>query len=127
MHADILFDKFNMQLTYIYILLLHSYIVLRKHGVVLQLDSLSTEAAVTITFVITFILTLIIATVIAFIITYICVKRKFEKILQGIKNKQQNKAVSTISKNNLELQPNPAYDTSHKVTMDTNPAYESYK
>ena len=27
----------------------------------------------------------------------------------------------------LELQPNPAYGTSHKVTMDTNPAYESCK
>ena len=101
-----------------------------------QLDSLSTEVAVAITFVITFILTLIIATVITSIITYICVKRKFEKILQDYKNEQQNKAVfyeqvgpsdKTISKNDLELQPNPAYGTSHKVTMDTNPAYESCK
>ena len=32
-----------------------------------------------------------------------------------------------ITKNDLELQPNPAYGTSDKVIMDTNPAYESYK
>ena len=31
------------------------------------------------------------------------------------------------TKNNLELQLNPAYGTSHKVIMDTNPAYESCK
>ena len=102
----------------------------------LQLDSSSTEVAVVITFVITFTLTLIIATVITSIITYICVKRKFEKILQDFKNEQQNKAVlyeqvgpsnQTITKNDLELQPNPAYGTSHKVIMDTNPAYESCK
>ena len=107
------------------------------HNHVLQLDSLSTGAVVGITFVITFILTLIIATVITFIVTYICVKRRFEKILQDhLKDKQQNKTVlyeqivppdRTITKNDVELQPNPAYGTSHKVTMDTNPAYESYK
>ena len=99
-----------------------------------QLGSLSTEVAVAITFVITFILTLTIATVITSIVTYICVKRKFEKILH--KNEQRNKAVlyeqvgpsnKTISKNDLELQPNPAYGTSHEVTMNTNPAYESCK
>ena len=98
--------------------------------------SLSTEVAVIITFVITFILTLIIATVITSIITYICVKRKFEKILQDFKNEQQNKAVlyeqvgptnQTIIKNDLELQPNPAYGTSHKLIMDTNPAYKCLK
>ena len=106
------------------------------YSFVLQLDSLSTEAAVAITFVITFILTLIIATVITFIVTYICVKRKFEMILQDSKDKQQNKTVlyeqiirpdQTATKDDLELQPNPAYGTSHKVTMDTNPAYESCK
>ena len=59
------------------------------------------------------------ATVITFIVTYICVKRKFEKILQDhLKDKQQNKTVlyeqvvptgQTITKNDLELQPSPAY------------------
>ena len=33
----------------------------------------------------------------------------------------------TITKNDLELQPNPAYGTNHKIIMDTNPAYESCK
>ena len=33
----------------------------------------------------------------------------------------------TVTKNDLELQPNPAYGTSSKVVMDTNPAYESCK
>ena len=101
------------------------------------IDSLSTEAAVALTFVVTFILTLIIDTIITFIVTYICVKRRFEKILQDhLKDKKQNKTVlyeqifppgQTVTKNDVELQPNPAYGTSHEVTMDTNPAYESYK
>ena len=100
------------------------------------IGSLSTEAAVAITFVITFVLTLIIATIIAAIIIYICVKRKFERIIQDFKNKEQNKPAlyeqvgpsnQTITKDDLELQPNPAYGTSHKLIMDTNPAYESYK
>ena len=38
---------------------------------------------------------------------------------------------STVTKNDLELQPNPAYGiihyTSCKVAMDANPAYESCK
>ena len=98
--------------------------------------SLSTEVTVAITFVITFILTLIIATVITAIITFICVKRKFEKIIQDFKDKEQNKTVfyeqvgpsnQTITKNDFELQTNPAYGVSHRVIMDTNPAYESCK
>ena len=48
---------------------------------------------------------------------------------------QQNKTVpyeqiipadQTATRDDLELQPNTAYGTSHKVTIDTNPAYESY-
>ena len=53
-----------------------------------------------------------------------------------MKDKKQNKTVlyeqifppgQTVTKNDVELQPNPAYGTSHEVTMDTNPAYKSYK
>ena len=33
----------------------------------------------------------------------------------------------TVTKDDMELQPNPAYGTSDKVIMDTNPAYESCK
>ena len=33
----------------------------------------------------------------------------------------------TVTKNDLELQPNPAYGTSCMVVMDTNAAYESCK
>ena len=56
--------------------------------------------------------------------------------MQGLKDKQQNKAVlyeqiippdQTVTKTDMELQPNPAYGTSHKVIIDANPAYESYK
>ena len=57
-----------------------------------------------------------------------------EKIQQDLKDKQQNKTVlyeqvgpssKTDTKDDLELQPNPAYGSSDKVIMDTNPAYES--
>ena len=103
---------------------------------VLQLDSLSTEAAITITFVTTFILTLTIDTVITFIVTYICVKQKFEKIIQDLKDNQEINTVlydqifppkKTVSKDDLDMRPHPAYGVSHKVIMDTNPAYESCK
>ena len=89
---------------------------------------------------VTFILTLTITAIITFIVTYVCVKRTFKKADTHDHNKQspQEKIVyeevcphtapsHTVTKNDLELQPNPAYGTSHKLTMDTNPAYESYK
>ena len=112
---------------------LHYYIIKVLHCN--YIGSLSTGVAVVITFVITFILTLIIATVIISIITYICVKRKFERIIQDFKDKEQSKTVlyeqvgpnNQAIKNDLELQVNPAYGTSHVVIMDTNPAYESCK
>jgi len=100
------------------------------------IDSLSSEAAVAITFVLTFIFTLIVTAVITFIVTYICVKCKFKKLLQDLKDNQQNKAAvyesvgpssQTITKNDPSLKPNPAYVTSQNVVMDTNPAYESFK
>ena len=72
-------------------------------------------------------------TVITAIITYICVKRKFERTF---KDKEQSKTVlyeqvgpsnRNITKNDVELQPNPAYGVSREMIMDTNPAYESCK
>ena len=87
----------------------------------------------------TFILTLIVTAIITFIVTYVCVKRTLEKA--NAHNLKQQSPVPqekvlyeqvylpshTVTKNNLELQPNPAYGTSHKVIMDNNPAYESCK
>ena len=120
-----IWSVFQNPVTFIIFTLFHN------HNAVLQLDLLSTKVAVAITFVITFILTLTIAAVITSIITYICVKRKFEKTLQDLKNKQQKtviyEQVGPSNKNDLELQPNPAYGTSQKVTMDVNPAYASFK
>ena len=89
-----------------------------------NVGSLSTEVAVATTFVMTFILTLIIATIITAIITYICVKQKFERIIQDLKNKEQGKIVlyeqvgpsnQAITKDGLELQPNPVYGTSREL------------
>ena len=40
---------------------------------------------------------------------------------------QVSSTIQAVTKNDLELQPNPAYGTSHKVIMDTIPAYESCK
>ena len=100
-------------------------------------SELSTTAVGVITCVVTFILTLTVTAIITFIVTYVCVKRTFEKTDTHDHNKQspQEKIVyeevrppsHTVTKNDLELQPNPAYGTSHDVIMDTNPAYESYK
>ena len=101
-------------------------------------SELSTAAVGVITCAVTFILTLTVTAIITFIVTYyVCVKRTFDKADTHDHNKQspQEKIVyeevrppsHTVTKNDLELQPNPAYGTSHDVIMDTNPAYESYK
>ena len=92
-------------------------------------NSLSTGAVATITFVITFIIMTATA-IVAVIVTYICVRRKLENPKsQSPQEKALYEQVDppshTITKEDLELQPNPAYGTSVKVVMDTNPAYES--
>ena len=103
-------------------------------------DSLSTGAAVVITFAVTFIVSVTATAIITFIVAYVCVKRTFEKA--DVNNAHNPIGVSppekvlyevvgppthTITKNDLEMQRNPAYSLSHKVAMDTNPAYESCK
>ena len=98
---------------------------------------LSTGAVAVITFAVTFIVSVTVTAIITFIVAYICVKRTLEKVnnahnlnKQPLKDQayeQVRPSSHTVTKNDLELQPNPAYGTSHKVTMDTNPAYESYK
>ena len=84
----------------------------------------------------TFIITLTATAIVTFIVTYICcVKRKFEGAFNLNNQSPQEKVLyeqvsstsQAVTKNDLELQPNPAYGISHKVIMDTNPAYESWK
>ena len=98
-------------------------------------DSLSTGAVAVVSSVVTLIVSVTTTTVITFIVTYVCVKRKFEYMYNPKHQSAQEKVLyeqakspsSTVTKNDLELQANPAYGTSHKVTMDANPAYESCK
>ena len=99
-------------------------------------NSLSTVAVATITFTLTFIITLTVTALVTFNVTCYCIKKKF-----GIEfNKPNNQppqetalyesvnlSNKTITKDDSESLPNPIYDTSHKVIMDTNPAYESCK
>ena len=80
-------------------------------------DSDNTVAVVVITFTVTFIVSVTATTIITFIIAYVCVKRKLLSV--DLSNLSQQ--------DDLELQPNPAYGTSHKVTMDATAAYESIK
>ena len=101
---------------------------------------LSTGAAVAIASAVTFIITLTVTAIITFIVTYyVCVKRSLDKATthdlkhdspgpqEKLLYEQVRLPSHTVTKNDLELQPNPAYGTSHKVTMDINPAYESWK
>ena len=99
-------------------------------------DSLSSEAAATITFAVTFIITLTATAIVTFIVTYICcVKKQYESPNNNQLQSPQEKVLyeqvclpsHTVTKNDVELQPNPAYGTSDKVIMDTNPAYGSCK
>ena len=100
---------------------------------------LSSVTIAIITFAMTFIVSVTVTAIITFIVAYACVKRTLEKAYnthnhpskQSPQEKVLYEQVSlpshTVTKNDLELQPNPAYATSHKLIMDTNPAYESCK
>ena len=100
---------------------------------------MSIEAAVAIGCVLTFVVTLIVTAIVTFVMAYICVERKFKSITQHSSGEQPKSIANPIvydtvgpinqtsNKEDLELQPNPAYGTSHKVIMDINPAYESCK
>ena len=104
-------------------------------------SGLSTGVVVVITFAVTFIVSVTATAIITFIVAYVCAKRTLEKTIANNTTHNPNDPIPqekmlyeevclpshTVTKNNLELQPNPAYGISHKVTMDTNPAYESCK
>ena len=97
-------------------------------------DCECTGTAIVVTCIVTFVVSVTIASIITFIATYLCVKRKFENVKYQSPDTQQKvlyEEVSsrshTITKNDLEMQSNPAYGTSSKVIMDVNPAYESCK
>ena len=93
-------------------------------------SSLSTGAAIAITCVITLLVSVTIATIVTAVIMYMLMKRKNKSTPQDNINKvlyEEVASPSHTSKNDVELQQNPAYGTGHKVVMDTNPAYESYK
>ena len=101
-------------------------------------SGLSTGAVVVITFAVTFIVSVTATAIITFIVAYVCVKRTFERAnnthnpndpmpQEKVLYEQVCIPSKTVTKNDLELQPNPAYGTSCTVVMDTNPAYESCK
>ena len=99
-------------------------------------SGLSTVAVAVVASAVTFIVSVTATAIITFITAYVCVKRTFEKV-NNTPNEPvlQEKVIyeqvclpsHTVTKNDLELQPNPAYGTNSKVVMDTNPAYESCK
>ena len=100
-------------------------------------DSLP-RGVVAIIFAVTILLTLIVTAVFTFVITCVCVKRMYENtnnVCNSNETLPQEKMLyaqvdppcNPVTKNDLELQPNPAYGTSHKITMDTNPTYETCK
>ena len=86
-------------------------------------SGLSTGAAVAVTFVVTFILTLTVTAIITFIVTYcVCVKRTLDKAnthnlkqqlpvpQEEVLYEQMNLPSHTVTKNDVELQPNQTYD-----------------
>ena len=96
--------------------------------------SRSTVGVAIITFIVTFIVTLTATAIITFIVTYRCVKKMFKKANNShssIDQLPQEKVLyeqvipssNTITKNDVKLQPNPAYSTSYK--MDDNPCMKA--
>ena len=96
-------------------------------------DELSTGAVAAITFVLTFVITLTATAMVTFMVMYVYVKKQCERPntsqlpQKKVLYEEVNLHSRTITKDDLELQPNPAYGTSCEVVMDTNPAYESCK
>ena len=100
---------------------------------------LSTVIVAVIASAVTCIVSVTVTAIITFIVTCICVKRTLDKVnthyLKHQSPDPQEKVLyeqvtlpsHTVTKNDLELQPNPAYGISHKMIMDTNPAYETCK
>ena len=98
-------------------------------------------SSVVVAVIVTFIVSVTTTAIITFIVAYVCVKRTLTKANNAIQVYNPNESPpqekvlyeqvippsKTITKNDLELQPNPAYGTGCKVAMDTNPAYESCK
>ena len=98
-------------------------------------------SSVVVAVIVTFIVSVTATAIITFIVAYVCVKRTLTKVNSAIQVYNPNESppqekvlyeqvlppMNTVTKNELELQPNPAYGTGCKVTMDTNPAYESCK
>jgi len=84
---------------------------------------------------VTFIVSVTVTAIITFIVMYICVKRVSNNSNKLNNQSPQEKVLyeevsspsHSITKNELELQPNPAYGTGNIVIMDTNPVYESHK
>ena len=97
--------------------------------------SLSEKEKIAIGCVVTFILTLIVTAIITFIVTFVIIKRKHDKMTQDTAGKHPITSTALYepvrspchTTNDMELQQNPVYGTGGKVTMDNNPAYESYK
>ena len=67
-----------------------------------------------------------------YLATSVLAKWKVHKILQDLKDKQQNNTLlydqivqldNTVTKDALELQSNPAHGSSHKVTIGSNSTY----
>ena len=99
-------------------------------------SGLSSVTIAVTTFAMIFIVSVTVAAIIA---AYVCVKRTLHKV-NNHNPKQQSPGPQeevlyeqvclpsqTVTKNDLELQPNPAYGTSHKLIVDNNPVYESCK
>ena len=98
-------------------------------------SGVSTGTAVIVTFSVIITILVIATAIITFIVAYVCVKRTFEKAnnthnpndpmpQEKVLYEQVYIPSKTVTNNDLELQPNPAY---YKVVMNANPAYESWK
>ena len=93
------------------------------------------DEVIIIAFAVILVLCIIITALITFIVTCVCIKRKYKKAYadhsksQSTQGKTSYETVGhtsgTITKNDLELHPNPAYGSGSKMTMNANPAYKT--
>ena len=97
-------------------------------------DTQFSIADIVITFAVTFIVSVTATAIITFIVTYHCVKRKSVNTYPNSQSPQEkvlyeqvNFPSHNITKDDLEMQKNPAYGSNSEAFKGTIPVYETCK
>lgn len=88
--------------------------------------SFASDLVIIIAFAVILVLCIIITALIMFIVMCVCIRRKYKSAFASQPEKSPYHTVDqSITKNDLDLHPNPAYAAGDNMTMNSNPAYKT--